>query len=98
MRMTVIAWAMLAAGVAPGAALAQQRPVAPAPVQQQAAPISPQMLDAAKSVSAYQRGVTMQRNAATKLCDGGQVEYCATAERLNQDARPTAARARSTAP
>lgn len=56
----------------------------PALGQAPAAPASPpaitnEALDAAKALSAYQRGQAMTANAAKRLCELGQRDYCAQA-------------------
>lgn len=38
--------------------------------------ITSEALDAAKALSAYQRGQAMTANAAKRLCDLGQRDYC----------------------
>lgn len=57
---------------APQAPPAQQAPAAPQ--------IAPEAMEAARALAAYQRGQTMQRNAAGKLCQLGQRGYCAEAQ------------------
>ena len=55
-----------------------------APTQPATPPaITSEALDAAKALSAYQRGQAMTANAAKRLCDLGQRDYCQAPAQAN---------------
>lgn len=69
-RKTVAAICAVALLASPAFGQAPAQPASPPAITQEA-------LDAAKALSAYQRGQAMTANAAKRLCELGQRDYCA---------------------
>lgn len=75
-RKTVAAICAVALLASPAFGQAPAQPASPPAITQEA-------LDAAKALSAYQRGQAMTANAAKRLCELGQRDYCQAPAQAN---------------